>query len=184
MAHKSAPQASPRPTAEVPASEAKTTTAQTRRYGFFENAAVWLLSRLPWFNTRYQNWSKTKRIVVGLIMYIIILPVIPTVVGIVMYVRNPEAFKKGNASKILGAVVAAQLALFGLVAVQPSMPDNPVKDAVNQATGTNIQGNPTGGRVFDNCDEAFKLGVKNIPKTDLSYRPELDGDNDGVACEK
>ncbi|QQR52122.1 excalibur calcium-binding domain-containing protein [bacterium] len=182
MASKAAPPVNPRPVPNQPASTKSTTPA--KRYGFFENAAVWLLARLPWFNTRYQNWTKTRRIVVGLLMYIIILPVIPTVVGIVMYVRNPEGFKKGNASKILGAIIAAQLALFGLVAVQPAMPDNPVKDAVNEATGTNIQGEPTGGRVFDNCDEAFKAGVKNIPKTDLSYRAALDGDNDGVACEK
>lgn len=36
---------------------------------------------------------------------------------------------------------------------------------------------------FSNCDEARSKGYKNIPRGAPGYRPKLDGDHDGIACE-
>jgi hypothetical protein len=36
---------------------------------------------------------------------------------------------------------------------------------------------------FKNCNEAKAAGRSNIPKGDRDYRPSLDKDNDGIACE-
>ncbi len=106
--------------------ESQIRPAVNNENGFFLNAANWLLSRLPWFNNHYQNWSKGKRILVGLLMYLIVLPVIPIVIGLILYIRNPESFKNGQAPKILGAITLLWLGAFGLVAMQPSAPDNPL----------------------------------------------------------
>lgn len=39
------------------------------------------------------------------------------------------------------------------------------------------------GVYYKNCDEAHKDGRWNIPADDPAYRPGLDGDHNGVACE-
>src|SRR4051812_2630768 len=36
---------------------------------------------------------------------------------------------------------------------------------------------------FNNCSEARAAGQTNIAETQSSYRPELDRDRDGIACE-
>jgi len=36
---------------------------------------------------------------------------------------------------------------------------------------------------FSGCDAARAAGRENIPAWDPSYRPEMDGDRDGRACE-
>jgi hypothetical protein len=125
-----------------------------RRYGFFENAAVWLLSRLPWFNTRYQQWSKGKRVFIGLLMYLICLPVIPIVIGIVLYIHDPEGFKKGNASKILAGVIVVWLGFFGLLGMQPSMPDNPLNGSAKVDQFNREQKAAPEANQIDNTDAA------------------------------
>lgn len=183
--------------------------------GFFLNAANWLLSRLPWFRDRYEQWSHGKRIFIGLLMYLVVLPIIPIVIGIIMFVRDPEGFKKSKAMPILGVVIAAWFGAFGLVAMQPSKvtenAESTAPAAVNKESKTNnttstakdtsdtqtatksdakksveskAKSEPTGGATFENCDAAFKAGVFDIPKSDPSYADKLDGDNDGIACEK
>jgi hypothetical protein len=39
------------------------------------------------------------------------------------------------------------------------------------------------GPPYRNCDEAHADGRYNIPSTDSAYRPQLDRDGDGFACE-
>ncbi|PID31849.1 hypothetical protein CR970_03725 [Candidatus Saccharibacteria bacterium] len=159
-----------------------------RDNGFFVNTADWLLSRLPWFKTRYEQWSHAKRVIVGFLMYLIVLPVIPIAVAIAMYLRDPEGFKKGNAKYVLGAIIALWLGGFGAIAAQPATVSSPdttnVSSDAEKAVRDKKQSAPTNGRQFKNCDAAFKAGVFNIPKSDPSYAKHLDGDNDGVACEK
>ncbi len=168
-----------------------------KRPGMFTNAANWLLSRLPWFKDRYELWSTTKRVVIAFLLYIVILPVIPIVVGLIMYLRDPQGFTKSKAFPIISAIIVAQLGLFGVIAVQPPQ----VTDTATDSTGSSqvqdggskastkpkesvAPSKPSGGRIFDNCDEAFKAGVHDLARSDASYRPELDRDNDGVACER
>jgi hypothetical protein len=182
--------------------------------GFFLNVANWLLSRLPWFRDRYEGWSHGKRILIGLLMYLIVLPVIPIVVGIVLYAKDPQVFRNSKAFPILGVIIAAWLGAFGLIAAQPakvtknSTTDTTMSQNDTSMTGTGMQPKDTSdtttaapstakksvqskdkseatrGRSFVNCDAAFAAGVFNIPKTDPSYADHLDGDNDGIACEK
>lgn len=179
-----------------------------RDEGFFANAANFLLSRLPWFRDRYESWSKVKRVVVALLLYLVILPVIPIFIAIIMYVRDREGFKKSKAFPILSALIVAQFAAFGLIAAQPpkttdtqsnsavSTPstttkatdlDNPkatTKKTQSELEQASKESEPTKGRFFENCSIAFKAGVHDIKKTDPSYRADLDRDNDGFACEK
>ena len=196
-----------------------TQSTQTKQEGgFFLNVADWLLGRLPWFRDRYEAWSHGKRVLVGLLMYLICLPVIPLVIGIVMYVKDPQGFRNSKAFPILGVLIAAWLGAFGLVAAQPkkvtkpanSTNDTSITQSSAQSTSTSKQkikdnsdtkdtanasaskksvqqkdkSEPTRGRQFENCDAAFAAGVFNIPKSDPSYADHLDGDNDGIACEK
>ncbi|ORW01384.1 excalibur calcium-binding domain-containing protein [Mycobacterium kyorinense] len=39
------------------------------------------------------------------------------------------------------------------------------------------------GPPYKNCTEAHKDGRYDIPRGDQAYRPALDRDNDGIACE-
>jgi hypothetical protein len=176
----------------------------TRKIGIFERIAVFLLSRLPWFRHHYQNWGKAKRIIIGFLLYLICLPIIPIAIALVLFIRDPEGFRKSKAFPILSAIIVAWLAAFGYIATRDATPDTTNSNSTtNASTGTSTTettgtsttgtksnnktgaaGNPTNGRFFENCTAAFNVGVRNIPRGDKSYRPRLDHDNDGVACEK
>ncbi len=178
----------------------------TRKIGIFERIAIFLLSRLPWFRHHYQNWGKAKRIIIGFLLYLICLPVIPIAIALVLFIRDPEGFRKSKWFPILSAVIVAWLGVFGYIATRPSTSDTTTNTSNTSTTSTTststtttstktnttktnttkvgATGNPTNGRYFKNCTEAFKAGVYNIPKTDKSYRIRLDHDKDGVACEK
>lgn len=41
----------------------------------------------------------------------------------------------------------------------------------------------TPSQFFQNCDEAIGAGFTDVRAGDPAYRPELDGDSDGIACE-
>ena len=135
------------------AASRKVADQQKGNGGFMLNAANWLLSRLPWFKYRYQDWSKTKRIWIGLLMYLICLPIIPLVVGIVMYIHDPEGFKKGNAIKVVGAVFVVWAGLFGLVASQPAVPDNPLNSTAKVDQFNKKQKDSPEAKQADNADE-------------------------------
>ncbi len=190
---------------------AQTPKAQPARRGFFNNAAVFLLSRLPWFRDRYYDWSTLRQTIIGLLLYLIVLPVIPIAIGVVMYLHDPEGFRRSKALPILGAIIVAWFGLFGLVAMQPPV-EPPADDSsagnesltlpsdkrpaaddsdsakqqkdAEQQQRDRAESEPTLGRNFKNCSAAFKAGVHDIPKDDESYRPELDADKDGYACER
>lgn len=93
--------------------------------GFFLKISNWLLSRLPWFKYRYESWSKTKRIIIGLVMWLIVLPIIPVVIALVMYLKDPEGFKKSKAMPIMIAVIIAWASAFGILAAQDPLVTNP-----------------------------------------------------------
>lgn len=174
---------------------------------FFLRSAVWLLSRFPLTRNRYQNWTSGRRILVGWILWIILLPIIPVVVLVLWYMRDPEGFKKSPLAKALIGITVIWAGYFGLVATNPAQldvngkyspvqtqpdgeksgssdnintPSNTAKDKVRDlATSKDTQ-----GRYFENCTVAFEAGVFNIKRSNDSYRPALDRDSDGIACEK
>ena len=61
--------------------------------GPFLRAAVWLLARFPLTRNRYQNWTAGRRLLVGWLLWIVVLPIIPLVAIIIWYVHDAEGFK-------------------------------------------------------------------------------------------
>ena len=178
--------------------------------GFFLRAAIWLLSRFPLTKNSYQNWTSTKRIVIGWILWFVLLPIIPIVAAIIWYLHDPEGFKKSPWSKALIGLILVWAAGFGLVASQPSQLDqnglySPVQtkadgekpasnvaakpaavasDAAKQKVADQKVSNASNGRTFNNCTDAFNAGVFNIKRSDPAYSSALDRDDDGIACER
>ena len=169
---------------ETPESYRETKSEQK---GVFLKGADYLLSRLPFTKYKYQYWSKTKRIVMGYLLWLIVLPVIPLAILVIWYVRDPEGFKK---SKLMPALVMLTIAWFGggLGYVSSQVPVDTADGKVSKSAQANVEdkttSEPTAGRRFENCTEAFKAGVFDIPYSDPSYERRLDRDGDRVACEK
>lgn len=175
-----------RRTTETKVSDATVTTKGERK-GLFLRGADYLLSRLPFTKYKYQEWSATKRIVIGYLLWLIVLPVIPLAIMIIMWVRDPEGFKKSPAFAVLAVITVAWLGT-GLGYVNSQVPvdstDSQVTRGAQDKVNSMTKSNPTNGTQYDNCTAAFNDGVFNIAKSDSSYQSKLDRDGDGVACEK
>jgi hypothetical protein len=175
--------------------------------GFFLRGANWILSRFFLTRHKYQNWTKSRRIIVGWLLWLILLPIIPIAVIIMWYVRDPEGFKKSPWAKALVALAVLWAGYFGVVATNPSQIDangkySPIQttadgekagkiDTVNTASAesknkiaSQTESKDSKGRKFVNCTAAFDAGVFNIKRSNASYEPRLDRDSDGIACEK
>lgn len=169
--------------------------------------AVFILSRFPGVRYHYQDWSMAKRVIVAILLYLITLPIIPIVIAIIWYVRDPEGFKKSPLMPVLVAVIAAWIGGAGYVFNQTPISDGtPYASVKNQADGETgsatdkpdaiptqaakdkiakeQKSKATNGRHFENCTAAFEAGVFDIKRSDPSYERKLDRDNDGIACEK
>lgn len=180
---------------------------QNAHPGFFLRSATWLLARFPLTRNSYQNWTVGRRILVGWVLWLICLPIIPIVAALVWYIHDPEGFKNSPYAKGLIVLVVVWAGAFGLVATnKPQLDANgkyspvqttangevagvqndintPTPEAKQQIQNQSVS-NPSNGRKFDNCTEAFKAGVFNIKRSDAAYQKSLDRDNDGIACEK
>jgi hypothetical protein len=177
--------------------------------GFFLRAAVWLLSRFPLTRNRYQNWTSGRRILVGWLLWLVLLPIIPAVAIAVWYFNDPEGFKKSPWAKALIALFVVWLGAFGVIATEPSQVDvngkySPIQTSADGETTGSVtekpqsqaseeskkkvenksESNASNGRTFENCTEAFDAGVFDIRRSDPSYENKLDRDNDGIACER
>lgn len=179
--------------------------------GFFLKSAVWLLSRFPLTKNKYQNWTAGRRILIGWLLWLIVLPIIPIVIAIVWYLNDPAGFKKSPLAKVLIGVIVLWFGAFGLIATEPAQLDqngkySPVQTQPNgedttkvaesekpaaaasakskEKVATQQTSNASGGQFFENCTAAFDAGVFDIKRSDNSYRSELDRDGDGIACEK
>lgn len=175
-----------RRTTETKVSDATVTTKGERK-GLFLRGADYLLSRLPFTKYKYQEWSATKRIVIGYLLWLIVLPVIPLAIMIIMWVRDPEGFKKSPAFAILSVIVVAWFGV-GWGYVNSQVPVDSTDGQVTNGAKDNVKdrsaSEPTNGRIFENCTAAFNAGVFDIKKSDKSYEPRLDRDGDGIACER
>lgn len=175
--------------------------------GFFLRGANWILSRFFLTRHKYQNWTKSRRIIVGWLLWLILLPIIPIAVIIMWYVRDPEGFKKSPWAKALVALAVVWAGYFGMVATNPSQADvngkySPIQTAPNgekvgkidgvntaseeakQKVAAQSESSDSKGRKFENCTAAFNAGVFDIKRSNDSYERRLDRDNDGIACEK
>lgn len=182
---------------------------QNAHPGFFLRAATWILARFPGTQHRYQNWTVSRRILVGWLLWLILLPIIPLVAIIIWYVKDPEGFKKSPWAKGLIALFILWLSAFGFVATnKPQLdangkyspiqtepngeiggdiakkPESVASDTAKQKVAAQDKSNDSEGRQFVNCTEAFEAGVFDIKRSDPSYQNKLDRDNDGIACEK
>lgn len=175
--------------------------------GFFLGAAIWILSRFPFTRHRYQNWSPTKRIIIGWLLWLILLPIIPIVAAIIWYVNDPVGFRSSPWSRALTLLVIAWATAFGFIAMNPAQLDangrfspvqtlpngevegkanntNTASPAAKEAVKKQTVSKASNGRHFKNCTEAFSAGVFDIKRSDKSYQSKLDRDSDGIACEK
>ncbi|HPR09050.1 excalibur calcium-binding domain-containing protein [Candidatus Saccharibacteria bacterium] len=175
--------------------------------GFFLRGANWILSRFFLTRNKYQNWTTSRRILVGWLLWIIVLPIIPIVAMVLWYVNDPEGFKRSPWAKALIALTIAWAGYAGLVVTNPAQIDangkySPIQtapngeqvgkiDSVNTASqaakekiAQQSESKNSNGRKFANCTEAFDAGVFNIKRSNASYEPRLDRDSDGIACEK
>lgn len=175
--------------------------------GFFLRGANWILARFFLTRNKYQNWTASRRILVGWLLWIILLPIIPIAVAIVWYVHDPEGFKKSPWAKVLLGIVVLWTGYFGAVATNQPVVDCNGKysfcqttangeeagkvDAINTPSqeakdkvAAQKESKDSNGRKFANCTEAFEAGVFNIKRSNASYEPRLDRDSDGIACEK
>lgn len=175
--------------------------------GFFQRGATWILARFPLTRNRYQNWTASRRILVGWLLWLMVLPIIPIVAIILWYVHDPEGFKKSPWAKVLIGLAVLWAGYAGVVVTNPAQTDvngkySPVQTAPNgEATGKSTTANTASaaakekvasqatsndskGRQFSNCTEAFEAGVFNIKRSNSSYQSKLDRDGDGIACEK
>lgn len=175
--------------------------------GFFLRVATWLLARFPLTKNRYQNWTPTRRVIVGWLCWLIVLPIIPIVAIILWYLNDPDGFKKNPWAKALIGLALLWAGYAGVVVTNPSQADvngkyspiqtapngevNGLADATNTASAAakekianQTESKATNGRQFKNCTDAFDAGVFNIKRSDSSYQSKLDRDKDGIACEK
>lgn len=162
-------------------------TAPGERKGLFLRGADYLLSRLPFTKYKYQDWSRTKRIIIGYLLWLIVLPVIPLVAIIIMYIRDPKNFQKSPVFAVLSVVTVAWFGL-GLGYVNSQVPVDSGDGQVKRSSLDNVKdktvSESTNGRTFENCTAAFDAGVFDIKRSDGAYETRLDRDGDGVACER
>ncbi len=190
------------------AKRVETERAKNAKPGFFLVPAIWILSRFPLTKNRYQNWTSSRRILVGWLLWLVCLPIIPAVAIAVWYFNDPEGFKQSPWAKALIGLFVVWLGFFGFVATnKPQLDQNgkysPVqtqpdgeKQAINkdqaavaskeskEKVAKQTTSKSTTGRTFANCTEAFNAGVFDIKRSDPSYQSKLDRDNDGIACER
>jgi hypothetical protein len=74
-------------------------------------------------------------------------------------------------------LLAAAIAMAGAVAARCEAPQK----AVSLVLAANPSVQPD--RHFRGCNDARAAGRRNITSSDPSYRPWMDGDEDGLACE-
>lgn len=190
------------------AKRVETERAKNAKPGFFLGAAIWILSRFPLTKNRYQNWTSSRRILVGWLLWLVCLPIIPAVAIAIWYFNDPEGFKQSPWAKALIGLFVVWLGFFGFVATnKPQLDQNgkysPVqtqpdgeKQAINkdqaavaskeskEKVAKQATSKSTAGRTFANCTEAFNAGVFDIKRSDPSYQSKLDRDSDGIACER
>ncbi len=99
--------------------------------------------------------------------------------------RRAWIAKKTHTPSRLGfgaKVAAASLVAFLGVLFGDRIPVAAIS-AIRFANGDGRVNAPTAGAYYSGCDEARAAGVAPLYVGEPGYRPEMDGDDDGVACE-
>jgi len=94
------------------------------------------------------------------------------------HAQAQERQEKRAAARTVAMRVAGAAALAGVaIGVALSAAANGGQQAVVRA------GAPPAGAYYPGCNAARAAGVAPIYRGEPGYRPELDGDSDGIACE-
>lgn len=87
----------------------------SEKEGIVLRGANYLLGRLPFTKNEFEHWSPAKRIVVGYLLWLVVLPVWPLVVIAVLWV-NHSLKRKASTFIVLGIIAALWFwGLFGLL---------------------------------------------------------------------
>jgi len=70
-----------------------------------------------------------------------------------------------------------------LAVLYPEKVPSAVQSLVTASHNLERKNAPLAGAYYPNCDAARAAGVAPIYEGEPGYRPELDGDDDGIACE-
>lgn len=79
-------------------------------------------------------------------------------------------------------VASLSAATFGLIFFQDNIPSG-FQSAVQFSRNLNRENAPPIGAYYSGCDDARAAGVAPLYVGEPGYRPEMDGDDDGIACE-
>lgn len=92
--------------------------------------------------------------------------------------KPPGAPERGFGLKVVGAAALVFVGVFYSERI-PSALDT----AVQFSRDVGRQNRPPPGAYYSGCNEARADGVAPLYAGEPGYRPEMDGDDDGVACE-
>lgn len=83
--------------------EADNEVIQTEKVGAILSGSNYLLGRLPFTKNEFEHWSNTKRLLVGYVLWIVVLPIWPLVVLVVLW-KNTKLLRRGLTLTILGLI--------------------------------------------------------------------------------
>ena len=156
--------------------------AKNAQGGFFHNGAIWLLSRFPLTKHKYQNWTRSRRILVGWLLWLICLPIIPAVAIAVWYFSDPEGFKRSPWAKGLIGLFVVWLGAFGYIATNQAVPDQDGRySPVQTQQSTTDQSQPCDSASDRDCDSTK---TDDTTKQADSETKVVNDDPAGVASEK
>lgn len=97
------------------------------------------------------------------------------------YYRGPRVSAKKRRG-FAPIVALSSMALFGAILFGDRIPGL-LSSAVQTARNMGRERAPQPGDYFSGCDDARAAGVAPLYRGEPGYRPEMDGDGDGIACE-
>jgi hypothetical protein len=91
-----------------------------------------------------------------------------------------------GAAKILGGAMLSGIVLGSLVGLYQRGDLSQVPSAAREfsaSLGLTRENTPKSGDYWSGCNDARAAGVAPLYSGEPGYRPEMDGDSDGIACE-
>lgn len=92
--------------------------------------------------------------------------------------RVPSASASGFGLKVAGAATLVFMGVYYSDRLPAAM-----HSVVQFSRDVGRQNRPPPGAYYYNCDDARAAGVAPLYAGEPGYRPEMDGDDDGIACE-
>ena len=96
------------------------------------------------------------------------------------YYRGPHILP-GKRLGFTSVVALSSIAVFGAILFGDRVP-HLLSSAVQAARNMGRERAPQPGDYFSGCEDARAAGVAPLYRGEPGYRPEMDGDSDGIAC--